>query len=673
MLLRKIFLLIVLLAGIPGSRNATGAVIDPDSLENVLESSVKYEIRFKTLHELSKYHLYTDPVKSESYLIEGLKEARINGDSSAVAKTYMRLSQLGSIQGEYDKALKYDRYYLRLSETELDTFNITQALNNIGDDYQYMGFYNDAYDNYQKARKLAIALKDDLLIAVTSYNIGTVLKQMGQLEQAEGYIRSSMELSRQINDREGIAYSLKDLGEIYRIEGKFSNSLEALKESLVISDSLGLNYLTPEIYHKLAETYCAVDSLDQALNYYNGALEIYRRVSNNKGIGDSYLGIGRLMIDQNEDLKAESHLESALAIALKEEYGKLARDSYEQLSRLYEKRGNYQESLRLHKKLKVLDDSLFSEKKNEQFAKLQLLHETEQKDSEIRLIKEQVSNEEFKSNVLVVILALAAVILFNLYRSSVRRKKINRLLIVHQKEIEANSKEMEALLEMKDKFFSIISHDLRSPINGLVGVIDMLHEGHITQDELKEVSRSLKGRLNNTRKLLDNLLDWALFQMDHFKVIEEPLDMHRLTEDNLNFFREINDKHVHFFNKVPEHTMAEADRNMTDLVIRNLVSNSMKFTDEGGMVEVLAEELDDQFLMIAIRDNGIGMTDEEAAHLFDNSSLYSTRGTANERGTGLGLKLCQEFVERMGGKIWVESEKGTGSTFKFTVKKAESQ
>lgn len=664
------FISIFLLIGFLGYQKAEGAVIDPDSLENALVTAKKYENKVKTLHELSNYHLYSNPVKSQEYLITGLKTARDNGDSIAVANTYLLLSQLGALQGKYEEALRYDKKYLEIFALKDDKAKIAQGLNNIGDDYMNLGFYNDAYDYYQRARKMAVDIDDELMLAITSYNVGTVLKQMGQLEQAKKYILTSMDLSREIDDVEGIAYSLKDLGEIYRMESDYGNSLEALNESLSISDSLNISILKPDIYRMLAETHCAIDSLDASLVYYQSALEIYERVGNNKGMGDSYLGMGRVNIDLDKDSEAEEFLERSLAISLKEKYGELARDTYEQLSKLYEKRSNYPEALRLHKKLKSLEDSLFSTKKNEQFAKLQLLHETEQKDAEIRLIMEQVSNEEFKSNVLVVILALAAVILFNLYRSSIRRKKINGLLLAHQKEIETKSQEMEGLLVMKDKFFSIISHDLRSPINGLVGLLDMLHEGYVTQEELKEVTKTLKSRLQNTSKLLDNLLDWALVQMDQFSVKEEVLDLHQITEDNLDFFKEVNDKHVHFYNKVGKNTKIRADKNMTDLVVRNLLSNSIKFTAEGGSITISVKDSPAGHFTVSIEDSGIGMTPEQAQNLFNNESLYSTRGTANERGTGLGLKLCQEFVERMGGAIWVDSQKDRGSIFNFTIKKA---
>ena len=143
-----------------------------------------------------------------------------------------------------------------------------------------------------------------------------------------------------------------------------------------------------------------------------------------------------------------------------------------------------------------------------------------------------------------------------------------------------------------------------------------------------------------------------------------------MVESNLAYFREVGDKKINFVNAVKEDQMVSADRNMLDLIIRNLVSNSIKFTEEGGTVEVSTEFGPKKSLIVMIKDNGIGMSSDQMDKLFDSNTLYTTRGTANEKGTGLGLRLCKEFVERMGGNIWVESVEGKGSTFKFTLNRA---
>jgi signal transduction histidine kinase len=392
------------------------------------------------------------------------------------------------------------------------------------------------------------------------------------------------------------------------------------------------------------------------------------------GVGQSSLGKGRAWMELGNMSRSRSYLDKALAVANLISNKELLRDTYQQLAILHEETGNLKYSLEYYKEYFQLKDTLSSEQRNEQFANMQLMHETAQKDSEIRIMQERqeqqkarLENEEFKNNILVVILALGAVLLFNLYRGSVKRKKINKVLLAHKREIEEKSREMEGLLSMKDKFLSIISHDLRSPINSLLGTIDMLNKGHLSEEESRGLMTSLKNRLTNTRKLLDNLLDWALVQMDEIHIKLKELDLHDIVQENIDFFHETNEKHIIFFNKVPRDTYVLADPNMLELILRNLIVNSIKFTQAGGFIEIDVEQHSD-YITVCISDNGIGMTQDQAEKLFDTTQLYSTPGTQNEQGTGLGLKLCKEFIERMEGSIWVESEKDEGSTFKFTLK-----
>ncbi|MEM6755381.1 MAG: HAMP domain-containing sensor histidine kinase, partial [Cyanobacteria bacterium P01_C01_bin.38] len=285
-----------------------------------------------------------------------------------------------------------------------------------------------------------------------------------------------------------------------------------------------------------------------------------------------------------------------------------------------------------------------------------------------QLRQEQLKNQEFIRNVLVVILAFTGILLFTLYRNSVKRRKANEKLIAHQAEIEAKRKELESLLSMKDKFFSIVSHDLRSPINGLVGILDLLDEGHISQEELVKVTSSLKQRLDGTRKMLDNLLDWALVEMNEITLQWDEVNLMKSVDDNLSFFKEINEKGITFKNQIKKGLKVKADPNMLDLILRNLIANSIKFMDEKGEV-IISSSTTNGKATVSVKDNGVGMGTDQISKIFDTNVLYTTKGTANEKGTGLGLKLCKEFVEKMGGTIWVESEEDKGSTFNFTLEK----
>ncbi|GAA0894177.1 hypothetical protein GCM10009122_38570 [Fulvivirga kasyanovii] len=647
-----------------------------DSLTRVFNDTQSDSLKLEILFYLVNEYNY-DNVDTAIHLASQARNLAIQlQDSLYLAFADEMLAGYHTVQSNYKEALKYDLEALRLYKQMDYGAGVTLALNSIGEDYYDLDLFSDAYDYYQQSLKKAQEINNKLYVAIATYNIGRVLKSMGQLEKAREYIENSMKLSSVIDDHEGLAYSGHDIGEILIMEGQYEKALTELQKALELSIKLETTVLIPQIQNKIAVAYENLGEFEKSLDYHNRALERYQELNNKSGIAETQLGLGVARMKMGEYDKAGELLNTSLTLSKSMNNNELIIKAYEEMSNLYEKKGEYQLSLKYYKMFKAMEDSVFSEKQKEQFAQIQIKYETANKDMEIALLnqkeeqqKVQLKNEEFFRNILVVILAFTAVLLITLYRSSVRRKKINDLLVIHQKEMEEQSRELAGLLEMKDKFFSIVSHDVRSPIHALVGILDMLDEGNLNQEELRQLTKSLKVRLDNTRKLLDNLLDWALVQMNEITIQEEPLELKELVEENLNFFREINDKDIQFIDNVEKDTSVLADRNMLDLIIRNLVANSIKFTRDGGFVEISAEDKDNDTLIVSIKDNGIGMSEEQRSQLFNTTVLYTTKGTANEKGTGLGLKLCKEFVERMGGKIWVESKEGEGSTFKFTIKK----
>jgi signal transduction histidine kinase len=338
-------------------------------------------------------------------------------------------------------------------------------------------------------------------------------------------------------------------------------------------------------------------------------------------------------------------------------------------------RGDFKKSLDNYKQFKQLEDSLFSQDMQGKLLRDQIRFETEAKDSRIaelsalnELRDDQIKREEFKQNILVVVFALSVILLITVYRSGQRRRQINMLLLKHQEDMEKRSDELERLNQVKDKFFSIISHDLRSPINALAGILDLMSKEAVKPEDFGKHTQELRIRFNHTRTLLNNLLDWTLLQMDKLNLQAAKIDLHKIVEENIQLLGSIKDKKIDLINIVPKNAIGFADSNTINLVIRNLMTNAIKFTNDGGKVEIGAEEKSHEWLM-SVRDNGIGISPDVTKILFDKTAPYTTRGTANEKGTGLGLILCKEFVEKNGGTIWVESDTN-GSTFWFTIPRA---
>lgn len=240
----------------------------------------------------------------------------------------------------------------------------------------------------------------------------------------------------------------------------------------------------------------------------------------------------------------------------------------------------------------------------------------------------------------------------------------------HQEEIKQRSVELEQLNQVKDKFFSIISHDLRSPMNALLGILNLLDNNQLKPEEFTRLTKELKIQFNYTKTLISNLLDWALSQMDTLKLVPEKINLRNMVNENFNLLNSMHLKETNLTNLIPEESIALADSNMVNLIFRNLILNGIKFTKNDGHISVSAQDNGNEYT-IAIADDGVGISNDIQEILFEKSAGYSTRGTANEKGTGLGLILCKEFVEKNGGKIWLTSELGKGSTLFFTIKKAK--
>lgn len=231
--------------------------------------------------------------------------------------------------------------------------------------------------------------------------------------------------------------------------------------------------------------------------------------------------------------------------------------------------------------------------------------------------------------------------------------------------------QLKELNENKDKFFSIISHDLRSPFNSLLGLSGILANDieSLSNEEIKYFSKHIYDTSKNVLNLVDNLLQWSRLQTGKIEFSPGVISLRNLVGMVTDILKgNIIKKNIELRNEIRENTFIYADENMMTSVLQNLISNALKFTRKKGSIEIFDTDAGD-FSEISVRDNGVGMTKENADKLFKIGKNSTTLGTADEKGNGLGLILCKEMVEKNNGKIWVTSEQGKGTTFTFTVPK----
>ena len=238
-----------------------------------------------------------------------------------------------------------------------------------------------------------------------------------------------------------------------------------------------------------------------------------------------------------------------------------------------------------------------------------------------------------------------------------------------EQEINEINRELKKMNAEKDKFFSIIAHDLKSPFNSILGFSELLVEKiKIGNPEgIKQYSEIIFNSAQKANNLLTNLMEWLQLQTGRLKVFPEYFEVNIEINNVTQLYNDIaNQKSINIYKNIPKTIIAYGDKQMINTVLRNLISNAVKFTENGGDINISAKILNGHILF-SISDTGIGIPSSVKNKLFTTEENISTLGTQNEMGTGLGLLLCKELIEKNEGKIWVESEESVGSQFYFTI------
>lgn len=267
--------------------------------------------------------------------------------------------------------------------------------------------------------------------------------------------------------------------------------------------------------------------------------------------------------------------------------------------------------------------------------------------------------------------ALFLLLLFLIWNWTLRSQVRKNMVSIHQKNLELQKSEfqLKELNTTKDRLFSIIAHDLRAPFNSIIGFSELLaKEAEVKQlEKIGKYSGMITTASQKAMDLLSNLMEWSSSQTGRMKFSPRDIDLQKVVNENINFYTEIaKQKSVTVANSIDAPVTVHADEAMVNTILRNLISNAIKFTAGGGQIRIDAKGRK-HHVEISVSDNGTGMPNTMADTLFDPEGPDSTPGTQNECGTGLGLMLCKEFIDKHNGKLWVESEIGKGSVFYFTL------
>ncbi len=290
---------------------------------------------------------------------------------------------------------------------------------------------------------------------------------------------------------------------------------------------------------------------------------------------------------------------------------------------------------------------------------------------------EKISKQQSNLNYALIATGIVFILIIGLEYKSFRSKSkvaktlqtLNKGLIESNKMLKENEVELQDLNDTKDRFFSIIAHDLKNPIGNLKSALEILSDDYksFSEDELGEFLSELDESASSVFELLENLLHWSRSQRGKIELHPEASDINYIIDSNISLLKQMaSQKNINLYSKIKEPRIGFYDNNTISTAIRNLVSNAIKFTPEGGEIFLEAEIVNSE-LKVCVNDTGIGISEPDKIKLFKICEKFTTPGTSGELGTGLGLILCKDFIEKNKGRIWVESKIGKGSQFIFTV------
>ncbi|PIQ08802.1 MAG: hypothetical protein COW71_09870 [Ignavibacteriales bacterium CG18_big_fil_WC_8_21_14_2_50_31_20] len=648
-LFKNIIVLSILLAFISNKMNS--ATID----NTTNKDKIKIANDINMLLDSCWFYRTQNPILALDF---GNKANSIIERSNYIELKPKTLNFLGVVQrklGDLSKSHDYFMQALDLANLLIDSAQIGYTYNNLADYYIKKASYSIALENVLIGYQIFKNLNHKIGMAYSLNYLGEIYIHHSDYEKALKYLEEASSLRLELNDLRGYSNTLVNIGIIYFKKHDFNKARELYNKALKLDSDIKYEKGRANIFSLLGDINIANNDFETAIKSINTALLFSNKTKDKGGIIQNSNKLGFVYIKLGKWDKAKKILEEALILANKSEHLDEEMRSYLYLSDYYKETKQFETALSYLNKYIVLKDSIFSDENMGRFADLQTLFATENEKIENKLLRHEIENEKLRNNYLILISIIVFIAIILLVSKYKMQKKSNALL----KELNSS----------KDKFFSILAHDLKNPFQALMGYTDMLNEDFddFSEEEVKNSIKSLQNISHNVYDLLEGVLEWSRAQTGRMEF--NPLLFALSVEVNsiIELYNEnANSKGIKLISEIDSQISLFADRNMIKTIIRNLIANAIKFTKSGGSVNILAEKNKSEIKFI-VADTGVGMTQEIIDSLFRIDTNHTTKGTNGEVGTGVGLILCYELVKLHKGKIWAESRLGIGSKFIFTI------
>ncbi len=619
--------------------------------------------------------------KGKKFTDQGLQIARENKNLEEECTGLNSLAVFYMNTGDYKQAL--DLFHQTLDKAVAANLpdRVAMVRFNLGAIYTNQGQWADGLEAFQEALKYFTEINNRQLVSRTLMNIAVNYHSWGNLDKALDYYLKGDSYFEELHDKVGRVTSLNNIGEIYKDKGRYSDAIKYYNLSLELAISIQSKLNEAVVYIGLAEANLELGNINEAHQFAHKSLDIFEPNAMAEGISRGKRVLAEVEFRNGNYNEAQSlALESEV---LAEKVG--IPDIIEQLTLLQSKimvrKGDYRQAYHFLQKHVQVKDSLFNDRQSTRLTVLQSELDLKLKEKEIALLQKdneikdlQIKKQQMVARILIIGIVLLTIVSVVVIRLNRERKKANQLLDEKNKRISEQHQELIKVNETKNRFLSIIGHDLRNPIGAFREMLGQLVDfPEMFPAELRQqILSELRTEADSTYYLLDNLLTWAKTQKESIEYKPEPVKLKQVIDNNILLNSRFSEnKGIQLVAEGEYDYEVYSDQNMLNLILRNLISNAIKFSFADGVVRIKATD-EGEKVRISIIDEGVGIEEKKIPLLFDPHQNISTYGTAHEKGSGLGLILCHEFITKDGGEIKVDSKRGTGTTISFTVRKNKS-
>lgn len=583
------------------------------------------------------------------------------------------------------QAIEKSKHALGTAQSLESTPEIIKAMFYVGTAYYYDNQLDNSLDYLLQAHHHAEQNNFKKEIADISMQLATVYYETNRLNKSYSYTIQAFNIYETFGDEGGVAGCENLLGLYYKGIGEYDEAQKHFEIALEIGKKLSREKIIRSVLNDLGSMYAEIGETDKAIGIYQDALQYHKINGNSFKSGAFELDLSQLYIQNGELTNAKKHLDRGYAIAVNLKSKRLYRDYYRILANYQIQSGKQKESVLAFQKLQQYQDSIADDKLSNKIEELDSRHAISIKNQENQVLRDENQEQQLKITrqyivgllILMVFISVIFILIIR-YRNNLKDNELlhlkNSLVHQHQEElieamkrIKVSEDKLRVANDTKDKMFSLIAHDLRGAIGNISNGLRMYlgeEDLDLTEEDKEEFLQALFHSSDNAYELLENLLYWAKNQTSTLSANKQMVDACSIINSNIGLLSDLAKiKSINLFTSENPNIEVFVDWNMINTVLRNLISNAIKFTNKGGNVEIKSE-IGEHFVKIAVIDDGIGMLPDQVDNIYDGKT---TDGTAAEKGTGLGLTLCRDFLIKNHGKMIVSSEVDKGSTFAFII------